>query len=232
MNFKVPGIISSVIFVLIFFINIIVRNSFFVIFTRSLISAALTFGITFGIIFLFKNVLNVEWSNEILDSSDSISNNKGQSVDILAGENDTTDISSYDDSTDLDDDDNIGELKSVDDLDDDNIGELEAIDDDKVSDNISSDSISDASIGSDNQIGKEDMGVEDLEFIEDGEDVPLIPGADEELLDNNANEDNNTTIKDTGISSDEFVDLMKEKIGQDATSKETAKAIRTMLNKK
>jgi len=59
-NFKVPAISGGIGFVLIFFINMIVGNSFFVIFTRSLLYGVIVFSVFLGVIILFKNYLSVD----------------------------------------------------------------------------------------------------------------------------------------------------------------------------
>lgn len=62
MNFKIPAIVSAVFFVLIFIINIIVKNSILDIFMRSVISAILVFGIVFGVIFVLVDILKIDFS--------------------------------------------------------------------------------------------------------------------------------------------------------------------------
>ena len=61
-NFKISIIISIIGFVLIFFMNIIRGNILFIVLSRSLIYGILVFGVTFGIYYVFKNILGVEFN--------------------------------------------------------------------------------------------------------------------------------------------------------------------------
>lgn len=63
-NFKIPIIGAIIIFFLIFFINLIVGNSFFVILLRSIVSGLVTFGVIFGVVFYFQNYLELTLENK------------------------------------------------------------------------------------------------------------------------------------------------------------------------
>jgi len=87
MNFKVPGIASAIVFVLIFLINLIVGNGFGINVLRSFISAAVTFGLFFAMMFVFKTVLGVSADDLQNDSSDSDGDNEtGRNFDATVGD--------------------------------------------------------------------------------------------------------------------------------------------------
>ena len=90
MNFKVPSIASAVVFVLIFLINLIVGNSFGINLLRSFISAAVTFGLFFAMMFVFKSVLGVS-AEDLQDESDSDDDDDGigQNFDATVGDDES-----------------------------------------------------------------------------------------------------------------------------------------------
>ncbi len=98
MNFKVPSIASAVVFVLIFLINLIVGNSFGINLLRSFISAAVTFGLFFAMMFVFKSVLGVS-AEDLQDESDSSGDDGiGQNFDATVGDDESgSDIQSGND---------------------------------------------------------------------------------------------------------------------------------------
>ena len=88
MNFKVPSIASAIVFVLIFLINLIKGNNFGIVLLRSFISAAVTFGLFFAMMFVFKTVLGVS-SEDLQDEPDSDNDNSvGQNFDATVGDDD------------------------------------------------------------------------------------------------------------------------------------------------
>ena len=87
---KIPLISGIIGFLLILLVNIIQGNSFLVIISRSLFYGSLTFGIIFGIKFVFNNFLNINFNS---DNQENNSNNEGEtekeeetnSVDFVIG---------------------------------------------------------------------------------------------------------------------------------------------------
>lgn len=64
MNFKIPVVGSAFVFVLILILNIANGNSFPILLLRSLISALFVFGILFGVAYVFKSILKIDFTNE------------------------------------------------------------------------------------------------------------------------------------------------------------------------
>lgn len=91
MNFKVPGIASAIVFVLIFLINLIKGNNFGILMLRSFISAAVTFGLFFAMMFVFKTVLGVSAEDLQDEPSDSDGDDEtGRNFDATVGDEDNS----------------------------------------------------------------------------------------------------------------------------------------------
>lgn len=74
-------------FILVLLINIIRGNSFLIIFSRSFIYGALTFGVLFGISYYFTQVLGVEF-----DALNKKEEKENESVDIVVGDDNENEI--------------------------------------------------------------------------------------------------------------------------------------------
>ncbi|OHD11728.1 MAG: hypothetical protein A2086_09770 [Spirochaetes bacterium GWD1_27_9] len=84
MDIKIPLIGSIIIFIIIFFMNILNGNSFSVLIVRSLISGLIVFGLLFGVIFFLKDILKIDFSTQTpKDNTENPSDNK---VDFVVGD--------------------------------------------------------------------------------------------------------------------------------------------------
>ena len=88
MDFKVPSIASAIVFILIFLINLIKGNNFGIVMLRSCISAAVTFGLFFAMMFVFKSVLGV--SSEDLQDEPDTDDGIGQNFDATVGDDESS----------------------------------------------------------------------------------------------------------------------------------------------
>lgn len=120
MDFKVPSIASAIVFVLIFLINLIKGNTFGIVMLRSFVSAAITFGLFFAVMFVFKTVLGISSDDFGGDSSPDDSDDVlGQNFDATIGDDEsssdiTPENADYSDS-DVADNDESADISGTDD---------------------------------------------------------------------------------------------------------------------
>lgn len=201
MNFKIPSIAGAVFFLLFFLINLIQGNSFFVVITRSIFSGAVVFGLLFGILFLFKEVLKIDLSAGAEGSGDSedTSDAKGENVDI-----------SIDDKVDPFDYNNYNDNKSDD---SDDSGNYE------TSDYGGKNDIND---GEDQNVFNSNRFADLDERLDDVEDISDLSGSKNSLeSESEYKSDNNFDNAAT----------LKEKLGFEATNEDLAKAVQTMIKR-
>lgn len=204
MDFKFPAIFGIIVFFLIFFINIIVGNSFLIIVLRSLLTGGIVFLIVFGIIFLFKNVFKIDLNSSISEDSkigDKLNSEVTDNVDLVVDDNiDTKDYNEEYKNIDLDkensSDSDVDSKESF----------KESFIEEKDLNEIKSSKIDDigdiGDINIDDDIGGSDLG-------------------DDKFKDNSMTKDSNLSTED----------IIKEKLGYNVTNQEIAKAIRTVLKR-
>lgn len=83
-NIKIPLYAGIIGFILIVFINIIKGNTLFIIFSRSLFYGLIVFGVFFGILFVLKRYLDIDFEVESVD--DLNNEEESSNIDITVGE--------------------------------------------------------------------------------------------------------------------------------------------------
>jgi hypothetical protein len=190
--------------------NIISLNSFFVIITRSFISALLTFGIFFGVYYVLNDILKIDLtSTEKSSDADDETKNK---VDLTVGDDlsenkeDNLEEEKFDfaenefnDSESHEKPENV-EMESAE-----NVDSTENQDEDSVKEDMNFDTGIDYNSTMDNI-----KSLDDTEETVESDEVDVMPGK------------NNTYNKG---------DSVKDKLGMDASPEDLVKAIRTKMQR-
>ncbi|HOJ63103.1 MAG TPA: hypothetical protein PLE45_01670 [Spirochaetota bacterium] len=206
MDFKIPTIFAGIVFVLIFFINLIVGNSFLIVMFRSLLSGGLAFLIVFGVMYVFKNVLKIEInSNGEIDNSSDLKSETSDAIDLVVDDNiDTKDYNYNKEKIEIEENKDEEESKL-------NESEL----DEKI-DSLSNDDV------------KENKDKDDL--FTDISEMKVDDFDDKSLLEKD-NFEKESEDENGGNIETETSEIIKDKLGYNATNEEIAKAIRTVLKR-
>jgi len=206
MDFKIPTIFAGIVFVLIFFINLIVGNSFLIVMFRSLLSGGLAFLIVFGVMYVFKNVLKIEInSNGEIDNSSDLKSETSDAIDLVVDDNiDTKDYNYNKEKIEIEENKDEEESKL-------NESEL----DEKI-DSLSNDDV------------KENKDKDDL--FTDISEMKVDDFDDKSLLEKD-NFKKESEDENGGNIETETSEIIKDKLGYNATNEEIAKAIRTVLKR-
>jgi hypothetical protein len=245
-NFKIPSISGAIGFILIFFINIIVGNTFFVVITRSLLYGGIVFAVFFALVFLFRNFLSdAALDKDTVETKDK--KNEGVDITVSDEEFDEKITEKLDEEIDLNLDndlakedgdftlnENIVEEKSevadpilqenainknekvVDDSDDGSYS-IEKIKDHEEKEDSEETQFSALSINEGNKIKNEENS---SEIIDDNKEIDDIYFS----LGNESSKGSKSTDKDIDVEKS-----IKSKIGQNVSFEEVAKAIRTKM---
>ena len=246
-NFKISIIISIIGFVLIFFMNIIRGNILFIVLSRSLIYGILVFGVTFGIYYVFKNILGVEFN--IKDTFNRKDASEKASVDIIVddeikkddvGEEVVLENSNIETGSDIHEN-NIDEDGAGSKIQENNIDENE-IGNDKVSKELDKEEAQEIFEDKNNKPTDEDKFFTESNDLEElnKDDVKIESNKDISSIDNLQDEvpdfgeldydDNKFEENNDHKSNGDTTKSLKDRIGFDVPFQDVAKAIRTKLN--
>jgi len=223
MDFKFPAIFAIIIFVLIFFINLIVGNSFLVILLRSLLTGSLVFLIVFGTIYFFKNVLKIDFSSETLGEIKDFGKEKkreDEGVDVVIDDN--IDTTNYNEESNGLEQDKLGEDKLE------NIKVLGDSENIEVNNELGNELDNKEELSTEKNKNFIDSKIEDLDSLTSS---TLLDVESDETEMTTSNSDFNSSYMDDKDSNLSTSEIIKKKLGYEASNEEIAKAIKTVLKR-